>query len=75
MYPISTITARSDNDLGNEGARYIRGLVLSLKYYRTLSRYPSGETSTTSCTSGIAKKPITAETISLGRLHKAQVQL
>jgi len=75
MYPISTITARSNNSLGNKGARYIRGLVLSLKYCRTLSRYLLGETSITSYASSIAKKPITVETISPSRPYKARAYL
>ena len=75
IYPISAITARSNNGLGNKGARYLRGLVLSLKYYRTLSRYLLGKTSTTSYASSIAKKPITIETISANRLYKARAQL
>jgi len=71
MHPISAITAKRDNGLGNKGARYIRGLVLSLKHYRTLSRCLLGKTFTTSYTSSIAKKPITIETISPSRPHKA----
>ena len=71
MYPMSAITARSDNDLANEGVRYIRGLVLFLKHCCILFRCLSGEMSMTSCASGIAKKPITVETIFFGRLYKA----